>query len=150
MEWSRKAVLWAALLFAAFPAAGAEQVTVREDILIPSIRKALSVLPNWQTRLLAVNPSPFPGFYEGTLEFRLDENVRLQSIYITPDSKYYIVGNLFDSGQDMDALRREKINLKGAPSQGSSEAPVTIVEYSDLQCGSCKIAHETIQKDKVL
>lgn len=39
-----------------------------------------------------------------------------------------------------------KINTEGYPSKGKSDAPVTIVEFSDFQCPHCKLAAEEMPK----
>jgi protein-disulfide isomerase len=39
----------------------------------------------------------------------------------------------------------EQISLAGAPSRGPADAPITIVEYSDLQCGFCARAASTVR-----
>jgi len=52
-------------------------------------------------------------------------------------------------------IPRLEIAINGAPVQGSDNAPITIVEYSDFQCPYCARAEETIKeiqknyKDKV-
>ena len=127
-----------------------EPIVVKEDKILASVRKSISILPSWKTRLLNLKKSPFTGVYEANVEFSADNNVRMLSIFISTDSKFYVVGNLYDSSLDYDALRRRKIHLEGAPSKGDLDAPVTIVEFSDLQCSSCKQAHEAIQKDNLL
>ncbi len=118
--------------------------------IVTSVRKSLSVMPNWEIRLLDVNASSFTGLYQGTVEFKFNENVRYQNIFISGDFKKYIIGNVFDSTEDSDATRLGKMKLKGSPFKGPETAPVTIVEYSDLQCPSCKKAHEKLQSDKIL
>jgi protein-disulfide isomerase len=68
-------------------------------------------------------------------------------VFLTKDEKKYIWGFAVDATVDPDKARQEKISLKNVHGQGSPSAPVTIVEYSDLQCNHCKIAHEMIQKE---
>jgi protein-disulfide isomerase len=41
---------------------------------------------------------------------------------------------------------RVRVNLADAAIQGPSEAPVTVVEFSDYQCPACRRNHETMKK----
>ncbi|MCG3204702.1 MAG: hypothetical protein KCHDKBKB_01417 [Elusimicrobia bacterium] len=66
-------------------------------------------------------------------------------IYITQDETKYFWGYAVDATIDPDKSRQMQINLKGTHSKGSEKAPVTIVEYSDMQCGYCKVAHNLIK-----
>lgn len=68
-------------------------------------------------------------------------------VYITPDEKQYIWGFLVDAEVDPDRTRANLINLKKAHAQGSPTAPITIVEFSDLQCSHCKQAHATLKTE---
>ncbi|OGR84576.1 MAG: hypothetical protein A2901_05985 [Elusimicrobia bacterium RIFCSPLOWO2_01_FULL_54_10] len=115
-----------------------------------SIRKSLSVLPNWQIRLLDAQPSQIDHLYQGNVEFKQGDRAQNQTIFISHDFKKYIVGNVFNAEEDSDKVRMSKIRLQGAPSQGPSSAKVTIVEYSDLQCPSCKVAYERMKADKIV
>ena len=45
------------------------------------------------------------------------------------------------------ATRAASIGLKKVHAKGSDKAPITIVEYSDLQCSHCKQAHDTLSKE---
>lgn len=58
--------------------------------------------------------------------------------YITADGKEIIEGEKSDLSGDPWASNRAKIELRGAPTLGAANAPVTIVEYSDLECPFCK------------
>jgi protein-disulfide isomerase len=46
----------------------------------------------------------------------------------------------------MPALYRAPIDLKGAPSKGPDNAPVTIVEFSDFHCPFCRGVQPTLQQ----
>lgn len=68
-------------------------------------------------------------------------------VYITKDEKKYIWGFAVDAAIDPDLAKSMLISLKNVHSQGSATAPVTVVEFSDLQCSHCKAAHETLKQD---
>lgn len=121
-----------------------------EKKFLENVRKSLSVAPDWSLALRDLRKSPFSDFYQGLVEFRSVKMTRSQNVFISKDSRHYIMGNLFDMDVDMDAERRKKVTIKGSPYKGNKNAPVTVIEYSDLQCGSCKSAHDSIRKDKVL
>jgi protein-disulfide isomerase len=49
-------------------------------------------------------------------------------------------------GPDADAKTVYKVPVDGAPALGKSDAPVTIVAFSDFQCPFCKRAEDTIKQ----
>jgi hypothetical protein len=58
---------------------------------------------------------------------------------VTPDGSLYLAGTLWDFQSDPRAERRRRIDLTAQRAQGSSDAPVTIVEFADMECGYCKV-----------
>jgi protein-disulfide isomerase len=68
-------------------------------------------------------------------------------VYFTPDRKKYIWGFVADFTVDPDKQHMSQLNLKTGHAQGSPTAPVTIVEFSDLQCSHCKEAHDELTKN---
>lgn len=86
----------------------------------------------------------FPAFNEVKVS---TDGGKSQGFFLTRDSRSLIVGNIFPftdhPGQDV--LRA--INLEDQPSVGPDHAPVTIVEYADLECPSCARMHQFIEHD---
>lgn len=58
-------------------------------------------------------------------------------ILVSGDRKTIMVGRLENLDEDPAAETARKISLENVPSKGDPEARVTVVEYSDFQCGYC-------------
>ena len=59
--------------------------------------------------------------------------------YVTEgDGGLLILGRAWDRKRSIAEQRKEMIKLAGTPSLGPADATVTVVEYSDMQCGFCK------------
>jgi hypothetical protein len=65
---------------------------------------------------------------------------------VTPDGSVFLRGTLWDFQGDPRAERRRRIDLTAQRAQGSADAPVTIVEYADMECGYCKFRGRHLDK----
>jgi protein-disulfide isomerase len=63
---------------------------------------------------------------------------QVASYLITADGREIIEGTASPLSGDPWAKTRAELDLRGAPSEGAANAPVTIVEFSDLECPFCK------------
>ena len=54
------------------------------------------------------------------------------------DASLLIIGRWWDRTRSVAEQRKEFIKLAGTPATGPADARVTVVEYSDMQCGFCK------------
>ncbi len=67
--------------------------------------------------------------------------------YVTRDGVHALVGEVTPFGADpYAAARAELARGMNGPSRGPANAPVTIVEFGDLQCPACKAAMPTIER----
>jgi protein-disulfide isomerase len=91
-------------------------------------------------------PSASPAFQEGTLT--LDDGTghkRDFSVLLGRDGKHLMIGNLYNMSVDTRQQALHTISLRDEPSQGPANAPVTIVEYADLECPTCARVHEFLE-----
>jgi hypothetical protein len=65
---------------------------------------------------------------------------------VTPDGSVFLRGMLWDFQGDPRAERRRRIDLTAQRAQGSADAPVTIVEYADMECGYCRFRGRQLDK----
>ena len=67
---------------------------------------------------------------------------------VTPDGGVFLAGTLWDFQSDPRAERRRRIDLTAQRASGPADAPVTIVEYADMECQYCR--YRGRQLDKLL
>lgn len=93
-----------------------------------------------------IRPSEAPGIAQATVVFNTPKGPQVTRIYITPDEKFAFTGELVPFGADPFAGTREDLKAANGPVKGPANAPVTIVEFGDLECPACKAAQPNITK----
>jgi len=99
---------------------------------------------------LSVGPfhrSPFPNLSAFTLKAVSAGKEQTQDLHITKDNRCLVVGSILDLVVDPRRAALQTIATANQPSQGPAHAPVTIVEYADLQCPTCARLHEFLEKE---
>ena len=83
-------------------------------------------------------PDEIPGFSEVTV--RASVGLQSQDIvfHISKDGKKIVQGVVFDISRNPFQAELDKLKTEGAPGEGTSGAPVAIVEFSDFECPYCK------------
>ena len=104
----------------------------------------------WDTELswkiAEIKPSEAPGITEATVVFSTPKGQQMTRIYVTPDQKYALTGELIPFGADPFAGMRQDLKAATGPAHGPNDAAITIVEFGDLECPACKAAQPNIAK----
>ena len=97
-------------------------------------------------KISSIKPAPGTGLAEVTVVLASPQGQQLTKFYVAPDGKHALVGEIIPFGAHPFDPAKERLE-KGitGPSRGPKDAPVTIVEFGDLQCPACKAAQPTIE-----
>lgn len=140
----RKPAFTCLLLLIALLTAGAPlsaQSDDTQDVVTRRIEAFLRHLfawgPEFQVTVGPLREAAIPGLYSVLVRISGNGTQAEQIILVTPDGRYLIQGEFFDTRIDPFAQVRDALNTAGHPSKGPADAPVTIVEYGDFQCPTC-------------
>lgn len=97
-------------------------------------------------KISSIKPLPGFGLAEVVVVLASPQGQQITKLYVAPDGKHALVGEIIPFGARPFEPAKERLE-KGitGPSRGPKDAPVTIVEFGDLQCPACKAAQPTIE-----
>lgn len=112
--------------------------------LEPQLRSIFKLPPTAQ---LKVSPakSAFPEYSEVAVTVTDGSKKQLQSFFLSKDERILLAG-LYSLGASTERDVLRTIVTENQPSVGPARAPVTIVEYADLECPSCARMHDFLEK----
>src|SRR5882724_6109515 len=153
-------VLFAASLAAAqtpeaktAPAKPAEKPAASTGVNLPSestvdsfLQQTFGYQPDLTWKISSIKPAAVAGLAEVSVVLASQQGQQLSRFYVSQDGMHAVVGDIIPFGaKPFDPAK--KILEKGitGPERGPKDAPVTIVEFGDLQCPACKAAQPTIE-----
>jgi protein-disulfide isomerase len=102
--------------------------------------------PEVTWKISSIKPSQIPGLAEVTVVLATPQGQQLSRFYVGPDGEHALIGEIIPFGaKPFDPAKKKLEKGITGPSRGPKDAPVTIVEFGDLQCPACKAAQPTIE-----
>ena len=97
-------------------------------------------------KISSIRPSPIPGLAEVNVVLASPQGQQLTRFFVAPDGQHALVGEIIPFGpRPFDPAKQLLERGVTGPERGPKNAPVTIVEFGDLQCPACKAAQPTIE-----
>lgn len=98
----------------------------------------------WQVAKIDLSPEGLPEVY--AVISNAQQQQQPVHFYIAPDGKHAILGEVMPFAADPFAEARGVLAKADGPARGPANAKMTIVEFGDLQCPSCKQAQPIVDK----
>lgn len=113
----------------------------------PQLRRVLNLRPNMKLEYKRVLEDPqAPQYYVVQFDIVTGDKKQIIELYVSRDGQRVLADREYDLADPFRAVR-EQISLEGVAGTGPADAPVTIVEYLDYNCGYCRLFYQTQEKD---
>jgi protein-disulfide isomerase len=109
-----------------------------EDKVENYLRNVYAWGPQYEIKLGPVKPSPIPDLLEIPVTVGLNGQSDTAIVYVSKDGKFIFRGELSDMSVDPQAEARSKLHPGTSPSTGPTDAKITLIEFADFECPSCR------------
>ena len=110
------------------------------------VREAFKIPANKKVSVGGFRNSASAEFQQGTLTVTDGDAPKQEAtVLLARDGKHAIVSELYNMAVDPRQQALRIISTHDEPFQGPAQAPVTIVEYADLECPMCARVHDFLE-----
>jgi protein-disulfide isomerase len=94
--------------------------------------------PEFDLKVGPTKPSPLPELLEVPVTVSMGGQSDTAVVYVSKTGNFLIRGELSDMSVDPFAEIRSKLKVGNSPSMGPENAKVTLIEFADFECPSCR------------
>ncbi len=118
-----------------------------EETVNAFLHETFGYNPSLSWKIEDIKPSEAAGLMLVTVSITTPSGLQTNQFYVTADGKHAVAGDIIPFGAHPFEAARKKLEKDGnGISRGPANAPVTIFEFSDLQCPHCKEAQPIIER----
>jgi protein-disulfide isomerase len=121
-----------------------------EEKISRYVRERFNIPATAKLEVSRLEAAPFADFYQTVISVDDGKNPKsAQKAFVTKDGHYLIFGNIYSLGADPATDVERTVSMADQPSVGPTDAPVTIVEYADLECPTCGMLQKLIEDNLI-
>ncbi len=129
------------------PSAAKQAAT--EQKIIHYVRERFGIPDGTKLTVSPFHESLYHDFYQTTIYVNNGKRKSQQQAFVTKDGHYMVIGNIYALNSDPRKDVERSISLKNQASVGPATAPVTIVEYADLECPECAHMQKFLEQEVI-
>ena len=128
-------------------AAAADSVNLPSEATVDSfLHQQFGYEKDLTWKISSIKPSTITGLAEVNVVLASPQGQQVTRFFVSPDGRHALVGEVIPFGaRPFDPAKQALERGVTGPERGLKDAPVTIVEFGDLQCPACKAAQPTIE-----